>query len=88
MHLANAVDTPIVAIFSARNPRGIWFPFGQEKFVIYHEVSCAGCQLEACVEQQMRCIRSITVDEVVARINQRLALSTETADGDRARLPG
>ncbi len=31
MHLASAVGTPCVAVFSGRNPPGIWFPRGQEE---------------------------------------------------------
>jgi heptosyltransferase-3 len=68
MHLAAAVQTPCVAVFSARNPAGVWFPYGKEHQVIYHHVDCEKCGLEVCVVEGKKCIYSITVDEVLGRI--------------------
>lgn len=64
MHLASAVGTPCVAIFSARNLPGQWFPARPGHTVIYHKTDCFGCMLETCVAERKRCILSITVDEV------------------------
>ncbi len=66
MHLASAVGTPCVAVFSARNPPGVWFPYGQRNRVVYHRTDCAGCGLTTCIEEKKKCILSITVDEVLA----------------------
>ena len=68
MHLAAAVQTPCVAVFSARNPAGVWFPYGKDHQVIYHHVDCEKCGLEVCVVEGKKCIYSITVDEVLGRI--------------------
>ncbi|MEN6584961.1 MAG: glycosyltransferase family 9 protein [Sulfuricella sp.] len=68
MHLASSVGIPSVGIFSGRNKPGIWFPYGNEKNVFYNMVSCNGCGLTVCVEQQMRCIRSIEAHDVAHRI--------------------
>jgi heptosyltransferase III len=65
MHLAAAVGTPVVAIFAARNIPRQWFPFGKQHQVVYHRVECWGCGLETCIEQQKKCLLSITVDEVM-----------------------
>ncbi len=72
MHLAAAVSTPCVAIFAARNIPRQWFPYGPHHRVLYHRVECAGCALETCIEQQKKCILSITVDEVLAAIHSAL----------------
>jgi len=64
MHLAACVGTPCVAIFSARNFPGQWFPRGDVNKIIYHTVDCAGCGLEVCIEQKKKCILSITINEV------------------------
>ncbi|MFO1433597.1 MAG: glycosyltransferase family 9 protein [Candidatus Competibacteraceae bacterium] len=64
MHLSAAVGTPCVAIFSAREKPGVWFPYGKKHKVIYHKTECFDCQLEVCVQYQQKCIRSISVDEV------------------------
>ena len=68
MHLAAAVGTPLVAIFAARNIPRQWFPAGVRSEVVYHRVECWGCALETCIEQRKKCITSITVDEVLARV--------------------
>lgn len=65
MHLAASVGTPCVAIFSAREMPGIWFPFGTGHQVFYRQTECAGCRLEVCTEYQKKCIRSIRVDEIL-----------------------
>lgn len=64
LHLAAAVGTPCVAIFSARNRPGQWFPRGTQHTIFYHRLPCAGCQLEICREHQKKCILSIDVPEV------------------------
>jgi ADP-heptose:LPS heptosyltransferase len=68
MHLAAAVGTPCVAIFSARNLPGRWFPFGDNHHVFYKRTECAGCGLFHCVEQRKKCIDAITVDEVAGAV--------------------
>lgn len=77
MHLAAAVGTPSVAIFAARNIPRQWFPFGSKHAVVYHRVSCWGCGLETCVEQQKRCLTSITVEEVLAAVRRVMRLGGE-----------
>lgn len=73
MHLAACVGIPCVAIFSARNLPGQWYPRGNFNKVIYHKTDCAGCGLEVCVEQKKKCILSITVNEVQNAIMEILA---------------
>jgi ADP-heptose:LPS heptosyltransferase len=69
MHLAAAVGIPCVAVFSARNKPGIWFPYGERHQILYHKTDCFGCQLVLCERHQKKCIRSITVAEVVTATN-------------------
>ncbi|MBV8062971.1 MAG: glycosyltransferase family 9 protein [Nevskia sp.] len=63
MHLAAAVGTPCVAIFSARNPPGVWFPYGGSHRVLYKQTECFGCELDVCTQYGKRCILSIQVRE-------------------------
>ena len=72
MHLAAAVQTPCVAIFAARNKPRVWFPYGKQHRVVYHQTECWGCGLETCTVERKRCLTSITVDEVVAEIRAAL----------------
>lgn len=78
MHLASAVKTPLVAVFSARDLPGMWFPFGQERNVFYNAVPCRGCGLEVCVEFQQRCIAEIMPTSVA---NRSIALLTSEVIG-------
>lgn len=64
MHMAAAVGTPCIAIFSSRNRRGHWFPFGNQHRVLYTSLPCQACGLSVCVELQKRCIMSISVNAV------------------------
>ena len=84
MHLAASVGTRVVAVFSARNLPGVWFPvltprLGQHA-VIYHAVDCMGCRLTTCVVEQKKCIEGITVDEVLARVESVLGAGGQRAE--------
>ena len=83
MHLAAAVQTPCVAVFSARNRPNVWFPYGRRHRVIYHKVDCWGCNLETCIVEKKRCIYSIEVKEVLAEVQ---ALLAEPGMSEDARL--
>ena len=64
MHLAAAVGTRCVAIFSSRDHPGKWYPYGQGHVVIRKRVPCEGCFLTVCEEQGMACLMEISVEEV------------------------
>ncbi len=76
MHLAATVGVPCVAIFSARNGPGEWFPRGEHHTILYHKTPCWGCGLTECIKEKKACILSITVDEVYAAVLQQLAART------------
>jgi ADP-heptose:LPS heptosyltransferase len=63
-HLASSQGVPCALVFSARGRPGIWYPPGQGHRVVYHQVECAGCGLETCIEQKKKCLTSIPVDEM------------------------
>jgi ADP-heptose:LPS heptosyltransferase len=73
MHLAATMGVPCVAIFSARNPPGEWYPRGDHHTIFYRQPPCWGCELTECIEKKKVCILSITVDEVCAAVLQQLA---------------
>jgi ADP-heptose:LPS heptosyltransferase len=66
MHIAAAIGTPCVSIFSARIQPGIWFPHGQQHNTIYHRTDCSPCGLTTCIEEKKRCILSIQPSEPLA----------------------
>ncbi len=79
MHLAAAMQTPCVAVFSGRGLPRTWFPYGPRHRVIYHRVDCAGCGLETCIVERKKCLTSVTVDEVLAEV--RAVLDGAVVDG-------
>ncbi len=64
MHLAASTGIPCVCIFSARENPGKWEPMGDNHTVLRKDVDCAGCFLEECIENKMKCLDMISVDEV------------------------
>ena len=80
MHLAAALGTPCVAIFSARNKPGVWFPRGDGHKIIYHQTECYGCGLTVCEKYGAKCIGSVTVEEVEAGVDDLLGKSTWEAE--------
>lgn len=65
MHLAAAAGVPCAIVFAARTRPGIWYPVGRANRIVYHEVDCAGCNLETCIEQKKKCLTGTTVDEML-----------------------
>jgi ADP-heptose:LPS heptosyltransferase len=66
MHLAAAVGTRCVAIFSAREPARSWHPYGDNHAILRKSVPCQNCYLSECVTERLRCLTEITVEEVLA----------------------
>lgn len=72
MHLAATMRTPCVAIFSARDKPGVWFPYGDKHKILYHKTECVGCGLYVCNRNEKKCIMSITVNETYDAIKSLL----------------
>ncbi len=65
MHMAASAGIPCVAVFCSHEAPGRWEPYGKGHKVFRTPIECEGCLLSECVELEMKCIRSIQVDEVV-----------------------
>jgi ADP-heptose:LPS heptosyltransferase len=66
MHLAAAVGVSCVAVFSAREIPGRWYPNGEGHHVFRSPIDCEGCGLLECIEKRTECLRRITSDAVLA----------------------
>jgi ADP-heptose:LPS heptosyltransferase len=73
MHLAASSGVPCIAVFSARNWPGEWFPRGAGHRVLLSRVPCMGCRLEVCTTYDKMCVRRITPDQVLAACLEVLA---------------
>ena len=83
MHLAAAVKVPCVAVFSAREDPGLWYPYGNEHKVFRSAIDCEGCMLQECIRRGNECIKRIDASEVfeasckiLGRLIERKSLSS------------
>jgi heptosyltransferase-3 len=70
MHLAAAVDTPVVALFG---PSGVfnWGPWGEGHLVIKKDWDCLPCGRDGCEGSKIsRCLTELTPEEVQDRMKQ------------------
>jgi heptosyltransferase-3 len=72
MHLAAAMKVACVAIFSARDYRGLWEPYGQGHVVLRRQVSCALCFSTSCPVPGHPCLSGIGSDEVLRKCEEKL----------------
>ena len=72
MHLAAAAGTPCVALFSARDWPGAWYPYGVPRRVFRTALECEGCYLVECKERKNACLTAISVHQVIAGCEEML----------------
>jgi ADP-heptose:LPS heptosyltransferase len=88
MHLAGAVGTPSVIVFSRTNKQlGRWFPLGSHHTILYREPACAGCSAIDCAVAGHPCMSEITVDQILSAVHSRLSglnLAPRMFDGTKA----
>ncbi|MDR3691625.1 MAG: glycosyltransferase family 9 protein [Fimbriimonas sp.] len=74
MHIAAATGVPCVAIFSARDWPGRWYPYGDQHVVHRFATPCEGCLLQTC-DRQNECLTAIQSDAVYESARKTLELS-------------
>lgn len=72
MHLAASVGTPCVAVFSALDWPGRWYPYGNNHRVIRKSVECEGCRSPISFNGKL-CLDMVSVDEVFDACREVLA---------------
>lgn len=76
MHLAASEGVRCVAIFSARDFPGKWYPLGADHVIIRRSIQCEGCMLETCSHNNTQCILDISVKEVLEAALPLLGIKT------------
>jgi ADP-heptose:LPS heptosyltransferase len=83
-HLASAVGTSCVSLFTRREFPGMWWPHGAQHQVLMKNVECHTCFLDACPYDN-KCIKDVGVDEVIAAasrvLERRLSSKPQVALG-------
>ena len=70
MHIADALGTPLLALFGSTDPIATG-PYSQREEIIQKEVACAPCFKRTC-PIDFPCMKKIGVDEVYERVMQKL----------------
>uniref|UniRef100_UPI0028EB6D5A glycosyltransferase family 9 protein n=1 Tax=uncultured Cellulomonas sp. TaxID=189682 RepID=UPI0028EB6D5A len=69
-HLAAAVGTPVVSLFSPVVPADRWAPFGVPHVLLGdQDAACAGTRARACPVPGHPCLASVTSGQVVAAVD-------------------
>lgn len=63
MHIAAAVNTPVVAIFGSTNIKTT-YPFTNNKIILYKKIECSPCMRRDCFKKTYDCFKQITVEDV------------------------
>ena len=68
MHVANYLRKPLIALFSARDLSGKWYPQGKEAYVLQGDAKCRGCMLEDGCPNDHICMKNISVKSVIGKL--------------------
>jgi ADP-heptose:LPS heptosyltransferase len=69
MHLAAAVETPVIALFGPTDPARTG-PYGAGHTIIKAELSCSPCLLKKCSTK--KCMEDISLQQVFAAVEKNL----------------
>jgi 3-deoxy-D-manno-octulosonic-acid transferase/heptosyltransferase-1 len=74
MHLAAAMETPVVALFGPTDPVRTG-PYGKDHTVIRMELTCSPCFLKTCETRQ--CMQGITVEDVFRAVRKKVVQNAQ-----------
>ncbi len=77
VHIACAVQTPVIDLYALTNPQHT--PWGVPHRVLFHDVPCKFCYKSICPEGHHNCLRLVTPQQVVQAVYE--LYGTEGAEG-------
>jgi ADP-heptose:LPS heptosyltransferase len=80
-HLAAAVGTRCISIFSAHDMPGKWHPYGAGNVVLRKNVECHTCYRQTCPYDN-RCLKLIETKEVIAAVDEKLRALSRSGGGE------
>lgn len=80
MHIAAAVGTPVVSIWGSTSPKRS-APYGSESFVIQSSMSCSPCYKSNCPGLGQICMKEITPEMVMRKIEIVLSIKSQVIVG-------
>lgn len=84
MHIAAALNVPVVAVFGPQRPE--WFgPWGEgHRVVIRHDIWCRPCA-DNCIWNEPHCLRLISVEQVMREVEEAVKKLPRAFAGTEAR---
>lgn len=64
MHLAAALERPLVALFGSSDPRHTP-PLSFHATILHHDLACAPCFQRTCPQNHLKCLNELTPDEII-----------------------
>jgi lipopolysaccharide heptosyltransferase II len=80
-HVAAAVGTRVLALFSGTNDPPQWMPCGPRITAVRHAPACTPCHREVCAWSDHPCMRGLTVEKVQCAAERTLELAGLQAGG-------
>ena len=68
LHVAAAMQTPIVGLFGPGEP-DVFYPFGEKSTFVHHVLPCNPCNQIDCIHPENTCMQRITLTEVIDKID-------------------
>jgi len=72
LHIAAALNIPVIGIYGPMNPTK-WCAFGDIHTPIFLDLSCIPCELSKKCPRDIACLKNITSDMVIEKINNQLS---------------
>jgi ADP-heptose:LPS heptosyltransferase len=79
MHMAAALNTPVIALFALTNPPEQWGPWRVPHRLLYREVPCRLCYSRICPVDH-ECLVGVPPSEVVATAAELLGITAPAAE--------
>jgi ADP-heptose:LPS heptosyltransferase len=77
MHMAGAMGVRCVAVFTARDYPGNWYPWGEGHVILRNRAPCEGCMETVRCVHGRTCVLSIGVEDVLRACKEVLDKSTD-----------
>ncbi len=69
MHIAAALDRPLVAVYGSTDP-GFTPPLNECVKIVQEKIACSPCFKRICPKQHHRCMRDLSVQKVIQAVEQ------------------
>ena len=74
MHVAAAVDTPVIALFGSTSPK-VNPPLSPRATILWRELSCSPCHQKICPLGHTNCLHELSVERVQEALTQTTEIS-------------